>query len=116
MIAVGDPAVRAAITTMKRRRGGGSELLSYREGGTWRDVTSGDINEYVKGVVGGEVSAKDFRTWHGTVLAAVALAVSTNAADTPTARKRPSPAPCKRCRPTWATPRPSRAPRTSTRA
>jgi DNA topoisomerase IB len=88
MIAVGDPAVRAAITTMKRRRGGGSELLSYREGGTWRDVTSGDINEYVKGVVGGEVSAKDFRTWHGTVLAAVALAVSTNAADTPTARKK----------------------------
>lgn len=47
-------------------------------------MSSTDINEYVKEVVGGEVSAKDFRTWHGTVLAAVALAVSTNAGDTPT--------------------------------
>jgi DNA topoisomerase IB len=34
------------------------------------------------------VSAKDFRTWHGTVLAAVALAVSANVASSPTARKR----------------------------
>ena len=51
-------------------------------------MTSSDINEYVKAVVGGEVSAKDFRTWHGTVLAAVALAVSTHVADTPTARRR----------------------------
>ena len=38
------------------------------------DVSSIDINAYVKEVVGGEVSAKDFRTWHGTVLAAIALA------------------------------------------
>ncbi len=88
MIAVGDPAVTEAVLTLKRRRGGGSELLAYRDGSRWRDVTSTDINEYVKGVVGGEVSAKDFRTWHGTVLAAVALAVSTNAAETPAARKR----------------------------
>ncbi|GMA87438.1 hypothetical protein GCM10025868_26880 [Angustibacter aerolatus] len=42
----------------------------------------------MKEVVGGEVSAKDFRTWHGTVLAAVALAVSTHVADTETARRR----------------------------
>ena len=88
IVAVGDPTVRAAVTTLRRRRGGGHELLAYRDGRGWRDVTSTDINEYVKDVVGGEVSAKDFRTWHGTVLAAVALAVSTHAADTPTARKR----------------------------
>lgn len=88
IIAVGDPAVTDAVCSLKRRRGGGSELLAYREGSTWKDVTSTDINEYVKHVVGGEVSAKDFRTWHGTVLAAVALAVSTHVADSPTARKR----------------------------
>ena len=40
------------------------------------DVKSADINEYVKEAAGGEFSAKDFRTWNGTVLAAVALAVS----------------------------------------
>ncbi len=47
-----------------------------------------DIRAYVKQVVGGDTTVKDFRTWHGTVLAAVALAVSTHAAETPTARKR----------------------------
>ncbi|HKG51019.1 MAG TPA: DNA topoisomerase IB [Actinomycetales bacterium] len=87
-VAVGEPAVRSAVATLLRRRGGGPELLAYRDGKRWVDITSADINEYVKQVVGGEVSAKDFRTWHGTVLAAVALAVSTHVADTPTARRR----------------------------
>ena len=87
-VALGDPQLREAVNTLRRRRGGGDELLAYREGRRWQDVTSDDINGYVKDVVGGEVSAKDFRTWHGTVLAAVALAVSTNAAGTPSSRKR----------------------------
>jgi DNA topoisomerase-1 len=87
-VAVGDPAVRDAVLALRRRRGGTPELLAFRDGRRWVDVTSTDINEYVKHVVGGEVSAKDFRTWHGTVLAAVALAVSTHAADTPTGRRR----------------------------
>jgi DNA topoisomerase IB len=78
LVAVADDAVRDAVRALLRRRGGGSELLAYRNGPHWRDVSSADINEYVKAVVGGEVSAKDFRTWHATVLAAVALAVSTN--------------------------------------
>ncbi len=83
-----DPQAREALESMRRRRTGGDELLAYRDGRRWRDVTSDDINGYVKQVIGGEVSAKDFRTWHATVLAAVALAVSTNAAASPTARKR----------------------------
>ncbi|GGO28335.1 DNA topoisomerase [Microbispora rosea subsp. aerata] len=57
--------------------GHGGELLRYRaDDGTWMDVRSADINAYLKDAFGTEVSAKDFRTWHATVLAAVGLAVS----------------------------------------
>jgi DNA topoisomerase IB len=83
-----DADARAAVAIMLRRRGGSDELLAYKENGGWVDVTSTDINEYVKGRLGCEVSAKDFRTWHATVLAAVALAVSSQVSDSPTARKR----------------------------
>ena len=88
LVGLADQPVRDVVQALKRRRTGGPELLAYREDGAWRDVTSADINSYVKDVVGGEVSAKDFRTWHGTVLAAVALAVSARVAGSPTARKR----------------------------
>jgi DNA topoisomerase IB len=88
LVAVGHPQVLEAVRLLCRRRGGGDELLAYKRAGRWVDVTSADINDYVKQVVGGEFSAKDFRTWHGTVLAAVALAFSTHVADTPTARRR----------------------------
>ena len=77
------------VAQLKRRRGGSAELLAYREGRRWRDVKSADINAYVKEVTGGDFSAKDFRTWNATVLAAVALAVSGAAAGgSKTARKR----------------------------
>jgi DNA topoisomerase-1 len=87
---IGDPVVADVVRTLKRRRGGGEELLAYKEGVRWRDVKSPDINEYVKEAAREEFSAKDFRTWSGTVLAAVALAVSAPAAAqaTKTARKR----------------------------
>ena len=63
----------AATLPRMRRRGGGPELLAYREGRRWVDVRSEDINEYVKDATAEEHSAKDFRTWNGTMLAAVAL-------------------------------------------
>src|SRR3954453_19054108 len=71
-----DPEVVDVVRRLKRRRGGGDELLAYLDGRTWRDIKSPEINEYVKQVTGGGFSAKDFRTWNATVLAAVALAVS----------------------------------------
>jgi DNA topoisomerase IB len=74
--AIGDPEVAEIVRTLKRRRGGGEELLAYKVGHRWVDVRSADINQYVKVTAGEEFSAKDFRTWSGTVLAAVALAVS----------------------------------------
>ena len=88
-IALGDDLVRAAVEELLARDGGGPELLAYQtEDGEWKDVSSTDINAYVKQVVGGEVSAKDFRTWHGTVIAAVALARANEKARTASARKR----------------------------
>jgi DNA topoisomerase-1 len=69
-----DAAARRAIEEMYRRRGGPEDLLAYRAGGEWVDVRSDEINEYIHARIGAEFSAKDFRTWHGTVLAAVALA------------------------------------------
>jgi DNA topoisomerase I len=52
----------------------GQELFQYvdTEGDT-RDVTSSDVNAYLKEISGQDITAKDFRTWHGTVLAAMAL-------------------------------------------
>ena len=87
-VALADDLVRDAVRDLLRRRSGGPELLAYRDGRRWRDVTSADINAYVKEQVGGEVSAKDFRTWHGTVIAAVALADRSERATSKTARRR----------------------------
>jgi DNA topoisomerase I len=84
-----DPEVYEIVDVLKRRRGGSPELLAYRDGRRWRDLKSADINAYVKDVTGGDFSAKDFRTWNATVLAAVALAVSGPVATmSKTARKR----------------------------
>ncbi len=53
----------------------GQELFQYvDEQGETRDVTSDDVNTYLRQIAGAEFSAKDFRTWAGTVLAAIALA------------------------------------------
>ncbi len=76
------------VAALKRRRGGGEELLAYKEGRRWHDVRSDDINLYLKAATGGDHSAKDFRTWNATALAAVALAVSGASLATKTARKR----------------------------
>jgi DNA topoisomerase I len=81
-----DPAVHDIVGQLKRRRGD-HELLAYRDGRSWRDIKSADITAYVKEVTRGDFSAKDFRTWNATVLAAVALAVSGEAA-TPSAGGR----------------------------
>jgi DNA topoisomerase IB len=86
--AVVDPAVSDVVARLKRRRGGGAELLAYKHGRRWHDVRSDDVNAYLKEVTGDDFSAKDFRTWNATVLAAVALAVSGGVAGTQSGRKR----------------------------
>jgi DNA topoisomerase-1 len=52
----------------------GQELFQYvDEDGENRSVTSSDVNAYLREITGEDITAKDFRTWHGTVLAALAL-------------------------------------------
>jgi DNA topoisomerase I len=86
--AIIDPEVAVIVGTLKRRRSGGEELLAYRRDGRWCDVRSPDINAYLKAATGLDISAKEFRTWGATVLAAVGLAVNQPAHLTKAARKR----------------------------
>jgi hypothetical protein len=52
----------------------GQELFQYVDGeGEVVDIDSDDVNGYIQDVSGGDFTAKDFRTWSGTVLAAWAL-------------------------------------------
>lgn len=78
---IDDPDVLRIVPKLKRRRGGGEDLLAYRERRRWVDLTSADINEYVKEATGGDFSAKDFRTWNGTMLTAVALSIEAHASE-----------------------------------
>lgn len=87
-IVLRDPDVRDVVSTLRRRRGGGEELLAWQANGRWYDVSSSDINAYLHDVVGEDVTAKDFRTWHATVLAAAALATRFEDGSSETARKR----------------------------
>jgi DNA topoisomerase-1 len=66
----------------------GQELFGYEDdAGRPVDVTSQDVNEYLRDISGGPFTAKDFRTWAGTV-AAAALLRDAPPADTVTARKK----------------------------
>ena len=115
--AVAEQQVCAVVRGLLRRRGGGDQLLAYRSGARWHDVTAADINDYLREVSGGDYTAKDFRTWHATVLAAVGLAVSESRRAAETARKARHRPGCRGRSPaTWATPPPWPAPPTSTPA
>ncbi|HXS32902.1 MAG TPA: DNA topoisomerase IB [Solirubrobacterales bacterium] len=69
-----DPEIQRAIEAMRRRRSGPEDLLVFHENDDWHDVRSDDVNAYLRENIGESFSAKDFRTWHGTVLAVVELA------------------------------------------
>jgi DNA topoisomerase I len=82
-----DEQTATVVKALLKREDDAPELLAYRSGREWRDVRSTDINTYLKEHSHGcEISAKDFRTWHATVLAAVVLAGSP--AKSRTARRR----------------------------
>jgi DNA topoisomerase-1 len=88
-ITIDDPATVEALEVMRRRRGpADQELLAWKEGRRWRDVDSAHVNDYVRRATGQDATAKDFRTWHATVIAATALAESDEPGETRASRKR----------------------------
>jgi DNA topoisomerase IB len=86
-IEIDDPGAVEALEVMRRRRGGDQRLLAWKDGKRWRPVDSAQVNEYVGRTTGMEATAKDFRTWHATVIAAASLAEAGTPA-TKTARKK----------------------------
>jgi DNA topoisomerase-1 len=76
VVTVSDAAAIELIQVLRRRRGGSEKLLAYKDGARWCNAKSDDVNAYIREAAGGEYSAKDFRTWSATVLAAVELATA----------------------------------------
>ncbi|AJF63707.1 DNA topoisomerase IB [Streptomyces vietnamensis] len=76
-----DAPAYEVVRALLRRRGGGDRLFAYWEGRAWHEVRAEELNAYLRERAGNDITAKDFRTWHATVLAAVALAVSSPVAD-----------------------------------
>jgi DNA topoisomerase-1 len=85
--AIADRDALEIVGELKRRRSG-SQLLAYRAGRQWTDLHADDVNDYVKRASGGDFTAKDFRTWNASVLAAVALAADDPRANTAAQRER----------------------------
>lgn len=88
-IEIGDETVMEAVEIMRRRRSADDpRLLAYRNGRSWRSVLPDLVNDYVRETTGLEATAKDFRTWHATVLAAASLAETTEHGENKASRKR----------------------------
>ncbi|WP_245617162.1 DNA topoisomerase IB [Knoellia subterranea] len=87
-VTIHDKDVIAALAVMRRRRTTSDRVLAHRDGTRWRDLEASDVNAYLADVFDGEITAKDFRTWHATVHAAAALASSPEPGDTQASRRR----------------------------
>lgn len=73
---VEDADVCGVLRDLRRRRREAERLFGYWDGRQWHDVHSDEINAYLREASGGEMTAKDFRTWHATVRAATLLAAA----------------------------------------
>ena len=71
--AVRDPEVAAVVQQLKNTRG--AELFKFRQNQKTIDVKDRHVNEYIQSVIGRDFTAKDFRTWVGTLLCSIALAM-----------------------------------------
>lgn len=87
-VRIDDPLAISAVETMRRRRSGGDRLLAYQEGRHWSPLDAMTVNDYLRETTGLEMTAKDFRTWHATVLAAESLALSEEPGESKASRKR----------------------------
>jgi DNA topoisomerase-1 len=74
VLAIEDASLATAIRSLQRSDADTDRLLVYRTDGGWAEVHADDVNTRFKEVVGDEYTVKDLRTWHATVIAAVAFA------------------------------------------
>ncbi len=81
-VTVGDGEASRVLRDLKRRRRGEDRLFAFWAGRRWHEVHADDVNDYLRD---DNMTAKDFRTWHGTVQAAGSLA---DAGPQPTERAR----------------------------
>ncbi len=72
-LTIDDPEVVRAVRALLRRPDRTDRLLACRNSSDWADIRADDLNARFKELVGDEYTVKDLRTWHGTVLAAVAF-------------------------------------------
>jgi DNA topoisomerase IB len=86
--AVADPQIGRVVRQLRSRPAEGDALFAYYQDRRWHQLHGSDVNEYLKHLTGLDVSAKDFRTWNATVLAAVGLAVSPVSRASATSRRR----------------------------
>jgi len=87
-IEIDDPPSVSAVEAMRRRRSEDVRLLAFKDARRWSALDAARVNDYLRTVSGAEITAKDFRTWHATVLAAVALAGSPEHGTTKASRAR----------------------------
>jgi len=89
---INDPSVMPTLKALKQRKGGAKlkDFLVYRDGREWKDLVADDVNAFIKEISGEGFSAKDFRTWNATVVAAMTVAQTDPDAEAPSkaARKR----------------------------
>jgi DNA topoisomerase I len=85
---VADPLILPTIRALKARGSAPGGLFAYKNGRRWHDVRAEEINERIRELAGGEFSAKDFRTWNATVLAALTLARNEPPPSSKAARRR----------------------------
>lgn len=69
--AIADPDVATVVEQLKKARG--AELFKFAHNGRMIDVKDRHVNDYIQSIIGKDFTAKDFRTWAGTLLCSIAL-------------------------------------------
>ena len=92
---ISDPVVIPVLKALAKRGKPDDYLLTYRDGRTWSDLDPDDVNDWIKDTIGDEFSAKDFRTWNATVVAAEILAQHDGEETSKAGRKRLVTATCR---------------------
>ena len=87
-IEIDDALSVQAVESMRRRRSPDARLMAYQLNRRWLPLDAARVNDYLRSFTGGGMTAKDFRTWHATVLAAAALADTDEPGDTKASRQR----------------------------